>query len=64
MVSHKFLSVVSNDIDILVVYGDDGSNKKLSEGVSTVPGQDRAGSIQETLANTSQCDNQGMEKSW
>ena len=30
--SHQVLSVVSSDVDILVVYGDEGSHEEISEG--------------------------------
>ena len=63
--SHKVLPMVSADVDVdvLVVQGDEGSHEEASEEVSTVPGRDRAESFQDTLANTSQCDNHGLEKS-
>ena len=62
--SHKILPMVSSDVDILVIHGDEGSHEEKSEGVSTFPGRDRTGSFQETLNNPSQCDNHGLEKSW
>ena len=61
---HIILPMVSSDVDVLVVHGDEASHEEASEGVSTVPGQERAGSFQEILANPSQCDNHGLEKSW
>ena len=64
MESHKILPMVSSDVDVLVVHGDEGSHEETSERVSTVPGRDRAGSFQETLAYPSQRDNHGLEKSW
>ena len=62
--SHKTLPMVSSDVDVLVVHGDEGSHEEASEGVSTVPGRDRAESFQEILANPSQSDNHRLEKSW
>ena len=62
--SHKILPMVSSDVDVLVVHGDEGSQEEASERVSTVPGRDRAGSIQNTLAISSQCDNHGLENNW
>ena len=56
--------MVSSDVDILVVHGDEGWHEEASERVSIVPDRDGAGSFQETLANPSQCDNHGLEKSW
>ena len=64
MESHKILPMVSSDVDVLVVHGDEGSHEEASEIVSTVLGRDSAGSFQETLANPSQCDNHRLEKSW
>ena len=61
--SHKILPMVSSEVDVLVIHGDEGSHEETSEGVSTVPGRDRIGSLQETLVNPSQCDNHGLEKS-
>ena len=53
-----------SNFDVLFIHGDEGSHEETSEEVSTVPGRDRAGSFQETLANPSQRDNHGLEKSW
>ena len=64
MKSHKILPMVSSDVDVLVIHGDEGSHEETSEGVSTVPGRDRAGSFQETLVYPSQCHKHGLEKSW
>ena len=60
----KFFSVVSSDVDILVVHGDEGSHEEISEGISTVPGGDRPGSLQETSADPSKCDHHRLEESW
>ena len=38
MEPHKILSVVSSDIDVLFIYGDEGSYEETSKRVSTVPG--------------------------
>ena len=64
MESPKVLLMVLNDIDVLVVHGDEGSHEEASESVSTIPGRDRAGSFPNTLANPSQCKKYGLEKSW
>ena len=63
MEPHKVLPVVSSDIGILVVYGDERPHEKESEIISTVPGRDRTGSLQETFADPTKCDHDGMEKS-
>ena len=63
MEPHKVLPEVSSDIDILVVYGDERPHEKTSYGVSTVPGRDRTESLQETFADPSKCDHDGLEKS-
>ena len=60
---HKVLPVVSSDTDILVVYGDEGSYEKASQRMSTIPGRDRTGSLQETFADPPKCDHSGLEKS-
>ena len=39
MEPHMVLSVVSKDVDILVVRGDERSHEEISEGISTVPGK-------------------------
>ena len=62
--SHQVLSVVSSDVDILVVYGDEGSHEEKSEGISTAPGRDRPGSLQETSADPSKCDHHRLEEKW
>ena len=64
MEPHKVLPVVSSDTDILVVYGDERSHQKASEGKSTVPGRDKTGSLQKTFADPPKCDHDGLEKSW
>ena len=35
---HKFLPMVSSDIDVLVIRGDEGSHEEASEKKSTIPG--------------------------
>ena len=62
MEPHKVLSVVSSDIDILVVYGDERPHEKALERLPTVSGRDRTGSLQETFADPPKCDHDGMEK--
>ena len=43
MEPHKVLSVVSSDVDILVVHGDDeGSHEETPKGISTVPSDHNA----------------------
>ena len=56
------LPMVSSDVDVLVVHGDEGSHEEASERVSAVPGRDRAGSFQMTLANPSRRDNPRVGK--
>ena len=53
MESHEILPMVSSDVDVLVIHGDEGSHEETSEGVSTVPGRNRTVSVQETLVNPS-----------
>ena len=60
----KVLSLVSSDVDILVVHGDEGSHEEISKRISTVLGRDRTGSFQETSADSSKFDHYGVEKSW
>ena len=38
MEQHKILLMVSSDIDVLVIRGDEGSHEQTSERISTVPG--------------------------
>ena len=61
--SYKILPMFLSDVDVLVVLGDERSHEEASERLSTVPGRDRAGNFSEILANPSQCDNHGLEKS-
>ena len=63
MEPHNVLSVVSSDVDILVVHGNEGSHEEIPKVISTVPGGDRSGSLQETSANPSECDHNRLEKS-
>ena len=63
MKPRKFLPVVSSDVDILAVHGDKRSHEEIPKGISTVPGRDRTGSLQETSADPSKCDHDGVEKS-
>ena len=48
MEPYNVLSVVSSDVDILVVHGDEGPHEEVSKGVLTIPGRNRTGSFQET----------------
>ena len=63
MEPHKVLSVVSSDVNILVVHGDERSHEEISEGISTVPGRYRTGCLQETSADPSKFDDDRLEKS-
>ena len=63
MEPHQVLSVVSSDVDILVVHSDEGSHEEIPEGISTVPGGDRPGSHQKTSADPSKLDHDWLEKS-
>ena len=60
----KVLSLVSSDVDLLVIHDNEGSYEEISEGISTIPGQDRTGGFQETSADPSKCHHDGVEKSW
>ena len=64
MEPHKVFSLVSSDVNVLVIYGNEGSYEEISKRISTVPGRDRTGSLQETSADPSKCDHVGVEKSW
>ena len=59
----KVLSLVSRDVNVLVIRGDEGSHEETSKGKSTVPGRDRTRCLQETSADPSKCDHDGVEKS-
>ena len=39
--SQKILLMVSSDVDVLFVHGDEGSHEEASERVLIVPGRDR-----------------------
>ena len=60
---HKFFSVVSSDVNILVEHGDERSHEQISKGIPTVPGKNRTGRLQETSADPSKCDHDRLEKS-
>ena len=64
MEPHNVLSVVPSDVDILVVHSDEGSHEEIPKRISTVPGGDRSGSLQETSADPSKRDHNRLEKSW
>ena len=51
MESYKIFLVVQGNVDLLSVYLDKKSHEETSEGVSSVPGRDRTGSLQETIAH-------------
>ena len=53
MESHENLSIVSSDADVVAVYRDEEAHEEASERISTIPGRDWAGGLQETLANSS-----------
>ena len=59
----EVLSLVSSDVDVLVIYGNEGSYEELPKGISTFPGRDRTGGLQETSADPLKCDHDGVEKS-
>ena len=59
----EVLSLVSCDVNVLVIHGDEGSHEETSKGISTVPGRDRTRCLQETSAIPSKCDHDGVEKS-
>ena len=60
----KVLSLVSSDVDVLVIHGNEGPYEEILKGISTVPGRNRTGSLQETSSDPSKCDHDGVEKSW
>ena len=64
MEPREVLPVVSSDVDVLAVHGDERSNEEISKGISTVPGRNRTGSLQETSADPSKRDHDRLEKSW
>ena len=59
----EILSLVSRDVSVLVIRSDEGSHEETSKGTSTVPGRDRTRCLQETSADPSKCDHDGVEKS-
>ena len=59
----EILSLVSRDVNILVICSDEGPHEETSKGISTIPGRDRARCLQETSADPSKCDHDGVEKS-
>ena len=61
---HTILLMVSGDTDVFAVHVDEESHEEASERISSVPGRDRAGGLQETYAQPSQWDNHGLEKGW
>ena len=61
MEPHKVLPLVSSDVDILVVHGNEGSYEEISKGIE---GRDRTEGFQETSAGPSECVHNVVEKSW
>ena len=59
----KVLSLVSRVVNVLVIHGNEGSHEETSKGISTIPGRDRTGGLQETSADPSKCDHDGVKKS-
>ena len=55
--SHKVISVVSSDVDILAAHVDERSHKEIPKGTSIVRG------LQKTSAGPSKCDHDVVEKS-
>ena len=62
--THRLRTLVSSDVNVLVIHGNEGSYEEVSKGISTVPDRDRTGGLQETSADPSKCDHGGVEKSW
>ena len=58
----EVLSLVSSAVKVLVIHGNEGSYEETSKGISTVPGRDRTGGLQETSADPSKCDHDGVQK--
>ena len=54
--------MVSSNVDILVVQSDEGSHEEIPKGISTVPGGDRSGSLQETSADPSKVITTGWKR--
>ena len=63
MEPREVLPVVSSDVDVLAVHGDERLHEEISKGISTVPGRNWTGSLQETSADPSKCDQEKLEKS-
>ena len=59
----EILSLVSRDINSLVICSDEGSHEETSNGISTIPGRDRTRCLQKTSADPSKCAHDGLEKS-
>ena len=60
--SHTIHLIVSSDTDVLAVHVDERSHEETSKGISSVPGRDWAGGLQETLTHTSQCKTTGWKR--
>ena len=44
---HTIFFIVSGDTDLLAIHFDEESHEEASEGVPSIPGRDKAGSLQE-----------------
>ena len=53
VVSYTIFLVVQGDVDAVVVCLDEKLQEGASEKVSSVPGRDRVGNLQETIAQSS-----------
>ena len=58
----EILSLVSRDVNILVICGDEGSREETSKRISTIPGRDRTRCLQETSADPSKCNHDGWKR--
>ena len=61
--ARKVLSFFSSDVNILVVHSNERSHEEIPKGISTDPGGDRSGSLQETSADPSKCNHNRLEQS-
>ena len=61
MEPHEIFLVVSGDVDILVVHGDERSYEETSKVIPTLSSRDRTGSLQKTFADPPK---DWVEKSW
>ena len=63
MEPREVLPVVSGDVDVLAVHGDERSHEEISKGMLTVLGRNRTGSLHEIFVDLSKCDHDRLEKS-